>query len=70
MDLEETDKGYRVTAELPGLQERDVEVLLRDGMLTVRGERRPSLRTAPIASGSTAASSVRFLSIETSMRVP
>jgi len=26
MDVEETDKEYRVTAELPGLEERDVEV--------------------------------------------
>ena len=25
MDVEETDKEYRVTAELPGLEERDVE---------------------------------------------
>ncbi len=31
---------HRVTAELPGLEERDVEVLLQDGVLTVRGERK------------------------------
>jgi HSP20 family protein len=37
MDVEETDREYRVTAELPGLEERDVEVLLQDGLLTVRG---------------------------------
>jgi HSP20 family protein len=40
LDVEETDKEYRVTAELPGLEERDVEVLLQDGLLTVRGEKR------------------------------
>lgn len=40
LDVEETDKEYRVTAELPGLEERDVEVLLHDGLLTVRGEKR------------------------------
>ncbi len=40
VDLEENDKEYRVTAELPGLEERDVEVLLHDGVLTVRGEKR------------------------------
>jgi HSP20 family protein len=40
LDVEETDKEYRVTAELPGLQERDVEVLLQDGLLTVRGEKK------------------------------
>src|ERR1700732_552934 len=40
MDVEEDDKEYRVTAELPGLEERDVEVLLQDGLLTVRGEKK------------------------------
>jgi HSP20 family protein len=40
VDVEETDQEYRVTAELPGLEERDVEVLLQDGLLTVRGEKR------------------------------
>jgi HSP20 family protein len=40
LDVEETDKEYRVTAELPGLEERDVEVLLQDGLLTIRGEKK------------------------------
>jgi HSP20 family protein len=40
MDVEETEKEYRVTAELPGLEDRDVEVLLQDGLLTVRGEKK------------------------------
>ena len=40
VDVEETDKEYRVTAELPGLEERHVEVLLQDGVLTVRGEKK------------------------------
>ena len=40
MDVEDTEKEYRVTAELPGLEERDVEVLLEDGLLTVRGEKK------------------------------
>jgi HSP20 family protein len=40
VDVEETDKEYQVTAELPGLEERDVEVLLQDGLLTVRGEKK------------------------------
>ena len=40
VDVEETDKEYRVTAELPGLEERDVEVLLQDGVLIVRGEKK------------------------------
>lgn len=40
MDVEETHKEYRVSAELPGLDEKDVEVLLHDGVLTLRGEKR------------------------------
>jgi HSP20 family protein len=40
LDVEETDTEYRVTAELPGLEERDVEVLLQDGLLSVRGEKK------------------------------
>ena len=33
-----SDKEYSVTR--PGLEERDVEVLLQDGLLTVRGEKK------------------------------
>ena len=40
IDVEETDKNYRVTADLPGMDEKDVEVLLHDGMLTIRGEKK------------------------------
>ena len=40
MEVEETEKEYRVTAELPGLEERDIEVLLQDGVLSLRGERK------------------------------
>lgn len=40
MEVSETDKELRVTAELPGLEEKDIEVVLDDGVLTLRGERR------------------------------
>jgi HSP20 family protein len=30
----------KVTAEVPGLEEKDIEVLLEDGVLTLRGEKR------------------------------
>jgi HSP20 family protein len=40
LDVSETDKQVTVTAELPGLEEKDVELLLQDGMLTLRGEKR------------------------------
>jgi HSP20 family protein len=40
VEVSETDKEIRVTAELPGLEEKDVEVLLNDDVLTLRGEKR------------------------------
>src|SRR3954470_6511219 len=35
-----TDKEVRVSAELPGLEEKDVEVLVDEDVLTLRGEKR------------------------------
>ena len=40
MDVSETEKELRITAELPGVGERDVEVTLNDDVLTIRGEKK------------------------------
>ncbi len=40
VEISETDKEIRITAEVPGLEEKDIEVLLDDGVLTLRGEKR------------------------------
>lgn len=40
LELAETDKEIRVTAELPGLEEKDVELFVEDGVLTLRGEKK------------------------------
>jgi HSP20 family protein len=40
VNVAETQDEYRVTAELPGLSSEDVEVLLDEDVLTIRGERR------------------------------
>lgn len=40
VELGETEKEIRVTAELPGLEEKDVEITIEDGALTLRGEKR------------------------------
>jgi HSP20 family protein len=40
VEVSETDKEIRVTAEVPGLEDKDVEVLLDDDVLTVRGEKK------------------------------
>jgi HSP20 family protein len=40
VEVIETDKDVRITAELPGLDDKDVEVLMGDGVLTIRGEKK------------------------------
>jgi HSP20 family protein len=40
VDVAETEKEIRVTAELPGLTEKDVEIVLNDDVLTLKGERK------------------------------
>ncbi|MGB8276120.1 MAG: Hsp20/alpha crystallin family protein [Alphaproteobacteria bacterium] len=40
VDIAESDKELKVTAELPGMTDKDVEVVLSDDMLTIKGEKR------------------------------
>ncbi|MGX9425715.1 MULTISPECIES: Hsp20/alpha crystallin family protein [Bradyrhizobium] len=40
MDVSETDKAIEITAELPGLEQKDVELNLTDNLLTIRGEKK------------------------------
>ena len=40
VDVTETEREVRVIAELPGVEEKDVEVTLQDGVLTLQGEKR------------------------------
>jgi len=40
MNVSETENEFRITAELPGVTEQDVDVRLDDDMLTIRGEKR------------------------------
>jgi HSP20 family protein len=40
MDIAETDKDIEITAELPGLEEKDVQVNVADDVLTIRGEKK------------------------------
>jgi HSP20 family protein len=39
MNVVETDGAIELTAELPGLEAKDVEVTLADNILTIRGEK-------------------------------
>jgi len=40
MDLADTKNGLELTIELPGLEEKDVEVTLAVGVLTISGEKK------------------------------
>jgi HSP20 family protein len=40
MDLVEHDKEYEITAELPGIDEKNVEIKLVGGTITIKGEKR------------------------------
>jgi len=40
VELGETNEAITITAELPGLDEKDVDITLEDGVLTLRGEKR------------------------------
>jgi HSP20 family protein len=40
VDITESDKAYTVTADIPGVDPKDIEITVHDGVLTVRGEKR------------------------------
>lgn len=40
VDVSEDEKSVEVTAELPGLEEKDVKVALSNGILTISGEKK------------------------------
>jgi HSP20 family protein len=40
MDLSETDKEIEITTELPGLEEKDIELNVADNILTIRGDKK------------------------------
>jgi len=40
VEVSETERGLTVTAEVPGLEEKDIELLLEDEALVLRGEKR------------------------------
>jgi HSP20 family protein len=43
VEIVEKDNGYQVTAELPGLGEKDVDVSLTEDLLTIKGEKKDEI---------------------------
>ncbi len=40
VDVTESDKGYKIVAELPGMDQKEVELELKDDVLTLSGEKK------------------------------
>lgn len=40
LDVAETDKAIKVTAELPGVEEKDIDVTLTGDVITIKGEKK------------------------------
>ena len=40
VEVSDTEREVRVTAEIPGLSEKDVELTVHDGVLAIRGEKK------------------------------
>lgn len=44
-DMSESDKEYELSIELPGMSEKDVEVTVKDNMVTLKGEKKSERET-------------------------
>jgi len=44
VDLVEDDRAYRVSVELPGMTEKDINLSLKEGTLTIRGEKKSEVK--------------------------
>jgi HSP20 family protein len=40
VDIAEGSKHYTITVEVPGVEEKDIDLTVADGTLTIRGEKR------------------------------
>jgi len=40
VDIQETDKQYRIALEVPGVEEKDIQITLDNDVMAVRGEKR------------------------------
>jgi len=68
VDVRETDDAVQVTAELPGMDPKDVELTLENGVLTIRGQKR---ETSERKEGETVlAREIRYGSFSRSLALP
>lgn len=43
LEIAESDEEWKVSAEIPGMEEKDIEILVDEGTLTLRGEKRSEI---------------------------
>ncbi|MGE0044849.1 MAG: Hsp20/alpha crystallin family protein [Hyphomonadaceae bacterium] len=67
VDVVETEKVYEITVELPGVDEKDVEITHSDGVLTIKGRKSEEQETKR---KDYYVSERRFGSFERSFRMP
>ncbi len=67
VDLTELDKAYELKAELPGMDESNVEMSLADNVLTIRGEKK---HEGEHKTGSVVVSERRYGSFQRAFRLP
>jgi len=71
LDISETDGEIRIVAELPGVDQKDVEVTLAGDVLTIKGEKRSEKDETKEEKGRTWHRTERsFGSFQRSMRLP
>lgn len=46
VDVVERDQDYEITAELPGMDETNIEVSVLNGMLTLKGEKKIAVKSS------------------------
>jgi HSP20 family protein len=44
LDLKQDEKGVEITVDLPGMEKKDVEISVEDGMLVISGEKEETKR--------------------------
>jgi HSP20 family protein len=69
VDVIDKEKEVEVRAELPGIDEKDIDVRLSDGTLTIRGEKKEE-REEREEGGSYYVSERRYGSFQRSFRIP
>jgi HSP20 family protein len=44
VDIKENEKQFTITADIPGVEPKDIDVSMENGMLTIKGERKTEIK--------------------------